>query len=1318
MKEFVEELGLEKPFNIGERIRSYQIEREIGEGGMGIVYLATDLKIGRKVAIKVIIDRENAINMKRFMREAEAVAALDHPNIIKMYAFFKFKEAPCMVMEFVNGKTLEDCLAEQILSLKDKVYIAIKALHALSYAHKQGIVHRDIKPSNIMVNENREPLVMDFGLAKSTRIQDKSLTKTGTVMGSCGYMAPEQACGLIRQINHTSDVYGIGAVLYKLVTDHEHIVAEHMIEYMYNLMHQQIIPPRQHNKEVSRPLETIILKALERKQHYRYQSAIDFANDLNNYLEDKPISAQRWRMSLRRNSKWIMAAITLSLCAAFMASYFFLSSKNDHKINEWIKRGFFENAAQRLQDLRQQNKISKEEYLESMLVVHSKLKNVAGFDEIRQQISKNSPKVTLAEGEILLHMKQQQKAQKKFDQLLAGKPCFEQMYAAYFTGKSYFAQKDYQTGVIYLKKVIELYEKYTVFTEITHTYFYLGKYYFEKKDYTLAQEYLQKAQLSENPNWHEMLGKCYMHKKSYAKAQQHFEKCISLENNKCNYHVWLGKSLLSQDKITEANKNFEKALDIDPRDVEALQWFTRVALSNIDLMEYRYFYFIYLRKFYPPKSLTYELCDALAKKHSNTYWKYTKAFNAKAQNSDITGFVKRLDHKDAKISFAAHEALQLFRYNTFLYDALKNKPRIARSFRDMCQQETREALMYMMAKSAMKPNSDILKSLSVKQLRSVIENEKDHFLQYLAIHCLILKHRFLLVEKIRCTTTDKNLQLICAHVLAKYRLYTDNSSSQIPDYTNTPFMNYVTTGVHPFYNNIGLCEKFFKNTDLANIDAKTKLAALTTYSNQMKLHKKPFHNKIKLIQQVSSKFTPFFENPSTTIASNAHSVYWHISRGKSLNAWLKDNFLKNLHADVINVVLQAARHRAQPTDKSILDHIIKHYPPFIQRLALRRIAEKQIHLMEQYLRDKSLDPATRASSIYMFLRNRAIKAKQFLKPDIEFILKSPEPFLRSYAYSIAAAYGDEILDYLDKEHDVNIKIALMRSSTLPLLPLVSINKRKQYRERQKIVQRYFRHKNPKVRRESYRSFTYYANSEKQIDEIYTQYKNDRDPAVRSGVAAAIRHKMRDIIERGNLRTNMKYFAQHSNFKNRLQVHRNFKSSLKPRQIRNKYKKMLQQIKSLKTLVAEDYVRWGLIAKQEEQWQTAIEKLNAAIATRSFKDRFNELICLVELSECYMKIQQKIPNKLINSILRILKKDSFPEEIFVNFVQEKNTPAVEKILLQYYLSQCKSVLGFDHNTRRRAACLYLIQYYQQYRRQRPYRQKRKMFAAILENTPWE
>ena len=202
----------------GSVIDHYLIVGKIGVGGMGVVYKADDRKLKRQVAIKFIMGGGQGMLHKRFVREMEVSAHLNHPNIITVYGVGNYQQLPYMVMEYIDGYSLLEYIVEQKIDRYRQLAILEKVARALAYAHKKNVIHRDVKPSNIMVRHDGEPILMDFGIAKVTEVSDRSLTRSGEIIGTLQYMSPEQAQGLKKEIGPATDVYALGAMLYQLLT--------------------------------------------------------------------------------------------------------------------------------------------------------------------------------------------------------------------------------------------------------------------------------------------------------------------------------------------------------------------------------------------------------------------------------------------------------------------------------------------------------------------------------------------------------------------------------------------------------------------------------------------------------------------------------------------------------------------------------------------------------------------------------------------------------------------------------------------------------------------------------------------------------------------------------------------------------------------------------------------------------------------------------------------------------------------------------------------------------------------------------------------
>ncbi|BBM82210.1 serine/threonine-protein kinase [Candidatus Uabimicrobium amorphum] len=267
----------------------YMIEKELGRGGMGVVYKAYDTKLRRTVALKVILN-SNIGDVKRFRLESEAMAQLHHPHIVRIY---DFGEAPQLhfTMEYIDGVTLADLIDEQKIKPLFLINLMMKICDALASAHKHKILHRDIKPSNIMITRSGEPKLMDFGLAKIYDNAQQSLSKSNDIMGTLLYMAPEQMMG---KATEKSDIYSIGATLYEALTYRNIYDGRYSHEILLQMATHRPTPPRQVNPQISPYLEAVCLKCLEKKQINRYKNCQQLVREFKNLKSNKPILAKKY----------------------------------------------------------------------------------------------------------------------------------------------------------------------------------------------------------------------------------------------------------------------------------------------------------------------------------------------------------------------------------------------------------------------------------------------------------------------------------------------------------------------------------------------------------------------------------------------------------------------------------------------------------------------------------------------------------------------------------------------------------------------------------------------------------------------------------------------------------------------------------------------------------------------------------------------------------------------------------------------------------------------------------------------------------------
>src|SRR5437660_1370765 len=301
----------------------YELLEEIGRGGQGVVYRARQKSLNRTVALKVIGLGQWATqaHLKRFRLEAEAAASLDHPCIVPIYEIGERESSCYFSMKLVEGGQLDEVVRREPMPIRRAAEVIAKLARTVHYAHEHGILHRDIKPGNVLLDRNGEPHLTDFGLARLVETES-TVTRTMEVLGTPSYMAPEQAVGNNARVSRATDVYGLGAVFYQLLTGHPPFAGGTTFETVQLVLDTEPRQPRLWNPKIDRDLATICLKCLEKDPQRRYSSALALAEDLEHWLKHEPIRAKpsgfftHARKWVRRNpSTTVLVTLLLALAA-------------------------------------------------------------------------------------------------------------------------------------------------------------------------------------------------------------------------------------------------------------------------------------------------------------------------------------------------------------------------------------------------------------------------------------------------------------------------------------------------------------------------------------------------------------------------------------------------------------------------------------------------------------------------------------------------------------------------------------------------------------------------------------------------------------------------------------------------------------------------------------------------------------------------------------------------------------------------------------------------------------------------------------------
>ncbi len=324
------------------QIAGYDVVSELGRGGMGVVYRARHRNLKRDVALKMILSGRLAGTqiLKRFHAEAEAVARLQHPNIVQIFEIGSHDDQPFIALEYVEGKNLSELVREKPMLPSDAANVVMKLARAMQYAHSKNVLHRDLKPANILMAQDGTPKITDFGLAKQLDEIDSAKTSTGAIIGTPSYMSPEQAMGLQENVGPATDQYSLGAMMYALITGRPPFLSAKPLDTVSKVLHQEPLPPHKMVEGLPRDLETICLKLLQKSPAQRYGNCGELADDLQRFLNKEPILARpisrtertiRW---CKRNPRIaIPTAIAAGLLVALVAlggvSYAMIAKQRD-----------------------------------------------------------------------------------------------------------------------------------------------------------------------------------------------------------------------------------------------------------------------------------------------------------------------------------------------------------------------------------------------------------------------------------------------------------------------------------------------------------------------------------------------------------------------------------------------------------------------------------------------------------------------------------------------------------------------------------------------------------------------------------------------------------------------------------------------------------------------------------------------------------------------------------------------------------------------------------------------------------------------------
>ncbi|BBM86004.1 serine/threonine-protein kinase [Candidatus Uabimicrobium amorphum] len=1251
----------------------YQIIRELGQGGMGKVYLCYDNILNRHVAIKVILSQYKERAKKRFLIEAQAIANLSHPNIIKIYELgFTSSGNPYMVMEYVAGCSLKEFMANNKLSVREKVALIMPIADALAHAHRKGIIHRDVKPSNILIDtDNNHGYLMDFGLAKMANV-NQELTKTGSVLGSPRYMSPEQARGRSREIDTQTDIYSLGITFFEIISGSCPVQGGSSMEVVVNVIHKNIPPLRKVFPQAPRDLETICLKALQKHKSKRYSHMATFKNDLQLFYENKPINARRWHLY-----SWGIWLVTLLIVLVTAITYYSFSTSQmvpEGAINEsatqiehYLQQQMYSEANDLLETVR--TEISQDAYSFYLARISSGMGQQQKFNFIYKRLpkeEKDNIKIILAKVHVSILGKESTEVWEEARRILRG------------IDPQKLARRDRALRLFYLLQMEQNKDKILAYClELEELENVLLNHEKLQVYNSLVKQFMRIA-LKQN-------GKQKID--THGKIIKYAKQSIAIEEN-INVYLSMAKAYYEKANYQEksdkqgARRNYQNLTDtlrhisrLDRLNQEMFSYYTKLATG--DFVRYKSLLFEVIAAF---SMYNFQLPDPKKQfiPHTTSTWPVkpkstsdTKVIRSLISKSHMAQakqglFVERYHPKMAEIlTKSSGKKAKAILTSIERLKAIDREQWISGLIREL-NKETHSTKI-----TELKTYLEINDQQLVKLLMKIFKNpDTPTIRRYMVAKALIGLLQFPTIVQYVKNSSDQEMGLISAVVLRDMGFDIPQKTFKKCEKTcftvGNEFLQYLLTQL---YTQQKKCPPRFITDIIEKGHPINKIYIASFCVKHRQRNRSLYKWSYEFLQKTTQTNNP---NELRCLA-----YYFFVTQNKLSQKMWKDlqNTLSDKSED-INIklsILKAIAHivEGEHFSKNFIlqdqtfwaNFVAQNNNQLLHTIALRLFNDKNL---KDYAKNTDYNYWLRGYAYFIYLHrfNTSVKLggignafdtlqkfmqqRQYVKQ--VFIENKPDILLRGYAYMLLGFMGEEPLRYIQTETDPLAKSYILLSCTVPAPSFVPMQ-RFSPKKRLALMKKYMLSENKIINSSSSYAYGHISNR------LTAPHRKVNNTSFAAGIFAH--------IERGKKEQALLWQYGNPDYdKNMFRYYAIQRFYSRAETKANEYIKRLQKLIEMDNTNAKYNFYIGMAYKQQKKWKRAQHFFRKALSKKK------DIFIMLELLSCLYYRQQKFSssevnkdvNSLLETILHTLKKEPVTGAALLPIITMQN-PKVEKILQQ-------------------------------------------------------